>query len=478
MPVPYASSPYAIAITHSTGSLFDVTSECLRLSYSRTLADPFTQLRADEGVFEFANDAGTFSPTVNSAIAVGNLISLKYINVFSGNTELNAYSGRIKSITMNPRLGQRTTVIEALTDVDRLSRTFVDTPLLSELPVSSLFSEVMSRTTVASYTSDLILDMVDFAWFDNRNVVGILNQIVRSGYYTLHVDGAGTVRLRSRYYESLAAAVGSISVMQELNYAVTGEAIINKITARALPIKQSTDLATVAFLPQTVPIPASGHTGFWVSFLDPRNLEATPVGSIEALVAGTDYYASANADGSGADYTSTLSINMGVFGASAVASIFNGQGNDAWLRFQIRGYPVLRGAPLSVRHESTSSQNLYGLYEASFDDLMIKNYDFLKDLTQAIIGDRSVPRRNLSVSLINEQPLIWHVDVGDLLTVTNEFSQITGAWSVRALHHDLSLGRGEEHRVTFELREPANNNWLILDHNPYGEMDAARVLAP
>lgn len=500
MPNPFSGNPYEFTIfaaSHanvSSGALFTTCSDCIRFSYSRSLADPFAQLRSDEALFEFAifdneenvvNPGGSgsgYMPEQNpGAIEIGNRIRITYTNVFSGNQVINAYSGRIKSISANPKLGARTAVYEALTDVDRLSRTFIDTPLLVNLPVNSLFANVMSRTTaISSYSSDPILDMVDFASFNNQNVVGILNQIVRSGYYTAHVDGAGTVKLRSRYYESLASPVASLDAMSDLDYQFTGESIINRVTVRAQPVKQETNVATLAFINQPISLPASGAASFILGFVDPRNAAAmTMAGSTVALVSGTDYAAFANQDGTGSNLTATLSVAVTTFGESAVASLFNGTGQQAWLTtFQIRGYPLLRASPLSVRYESNSSFLKYGLYEASFNDMLIANHEFLADIARSLVDDRANPRRKLQLDLVNEFPLSWTLDVGDLLAIRNDFLGVTGLWSVRSMKHDVTLGRGVEHRLSIELREPSNNQWLILDHDPFGHMDAARILAP
>jgi hypothetical protein len=481
---PYSTNPYLIAITTQAGSVYNVTSDCTRLSYSRTLTDLFSPLRADEGIFEFLSADGMFTPNnVVNPIEVGQLISLKYIDVFSGDNVIHAYSGRIKTIAGGVAFGARHLwTIEALTDVDKLSRTFVDTPLLVNMPVSSLFTEVMTRTSIASYACDQIFDRVDYVSYDNKNVVGILNQIVKSGNYTLHADGAGTVRLRTRYYESTAADVGVVSAMHDLTQLVTGESIVNRVTVRSQPAKQLTDISTVAFLGRAISVSSGGSTGFHVSFMDPRNLSPTLVGSTIALVSGTDYAAFANSDGTGSNLTATLSVSMTSFGASAVASIFNGAGVDAWVtKFQVRGYPLLKGAPISYRYESASSQIAHGLYEASYDDMLITDFAFLQNIAQYIIGERSRPRSVFHLDLVNEQPLIWRLDVGDLLAVENIYALGTfSSMSIRSMRHEINMGRGEEHRVSYELRDPSSDVtlWLILDHDPFGEIDSDRILGP
>jgi len=472
-----ADPVYAFAVELAVGSLTQLQSHCLRASYSRTIADALTQLAPDEALFEMANDVGSYSPLLNAGLQIGRQVQLTATH---GGSSFNLYSGRVKRILTNPTLGSRATVIEALSDVDRLQKKRLDTGIFAGMNAASLFTEIMTRSDIGSYSADALFDTVDFAWYRDRNAANALDQLVQSGYYQLFGDGAGTMKLKSRYFSAFATSVDTLDVQaREMNYSLSDGGVINRSVVRALPRKQSSDVSTLAYLANPLVIPASGHVGFFVTFLDPRDF-ATPtaVGSIITLVASQDYYAAQNSDGTGTNFTSALSLNMAVFGASAVASIFNANSADVYLtRFQARGYPILAGTELMVKFEDGSSQNAYGLRELAFEENLITNYSYMRDLSTVIVGDRKEPRDGFQLTMVNEFPNVLRYEVGDALSLINSLTGVNSTWSIRRMSHEVSLARGLEHTARFDFDRLAPRPWLILDHATYGKLDGTRQLA-
>ena len=468
---------YALALELTVASLTQLTSYCVRAAYGRSIADAFNPLVADEALFELVNDVGSFSPLLNSGLLLGRQVQFTATH---GGSSFNLYAGRVKRIATRPTLGERTTVIEALTDVDRIAKKHLDTGIFTAINAGSLFTEIATLTAIASYAADALSDTVDFAWYRDRNAANALDQLVQSGYYQLYGDGAGTLRLKSRYFAVFATSVDTLDVQaRDMNYALTDDGVTNKAVIRAVPRAQSTVIATLSYLANPVVMAASGHIGFFVTFLDPRDF-ATPtaVGSIITLVASTDFYAAQNSDGTGTNFTSALSLNMAVFGASAVASIFNANSADVYLtRFQVRGYPVLAGAELAVKFDDTSSQNAYGLREAAFDENLITSYPYLRDLASTIVGDRKEPRDQFEVSLSNEFPNVLQYEVGDVLSVINSLTGVNSSWTVRRMQHEISMSRGLEHVANYTLDRFSPRPWLVLDHATYGKLDSGRQLA-
>ena len=468
---------YALKLELAVGSLTDITSYCQRLSYSRSIADAFTPLSTDEALFEMTNDVGSFSPLRNAGMILGRQVKLSATH---GGSEYALYAGRVKRFASRPLLGERTTVIEALTDVDRLSKTRLDTGMLVAVNAGSLFTEIMTRCSLASYAAQALTDNVAFAWYKDRNAANALEQLVRSGYYQFFQDGAGTMQLKARFFPLLSTAVDTlVEEARDFNYTLSDLGVVNKAVLRAVPRQQSTDIATLAYLAQPVTIPASGHVGFFVTFVDPRDsFTETPVGSIVAQVASTDYYAAANSDGTGTNFTSALSLNTAIFGSAMVTSIFNANSADVYLsRFQVRGYPILAGTELVVKQDDSSSQTVFGLREASFDDNLIADYAYLRDLSSTIIGDRKEPRDQFQVTRANEFPAMLSYDVGALLASVNAQTGVPSVWAIRRMSHDVSLARGLEHTGRYELDRATPRPWLILDHPTYGLLDSGRQLA-
>lgn len=466
---------YALSIELAVGSLTDVTSFCERASFSRSVGDIFTNFAPDPATFELSNDVGSFSPILQSGLIPGRRIKLEA--TYSGSS-FALYSGRIKNLATRPVLGERTTVIEATTEVDRMNRTLLNTGIFTSINAGSLFTEIMSRTNVQSFVADALSDTVDFAWYQDRNAVNAVEQLVRSGYYQAFTDGAGTINLRGRYFGVLGTNVSTITDAFDLNYSLSDDRVINRAKVSANPREQISTVSTIAYVAQPITIPASSAVGFFVSFLDPRDPgTTTPVGSIVTPVSSTDFYAAANIDGTGSNYTSTLSVSVTAFGESAVCSLFNGTGAIAYVtRFQIRGYPILKGAAYKPQFDDSSSQNVYGLMELSIDESLITDLTYLKDFTTMLVNERKNPRASVAMTRINEFPDVLEHEVGDVLSIINSVSGINSHWAIRSVDHQIDMGEGLSHRVSYDLEGYTERQWLVLDHPEFGKLDNNRQL--
>ena len=468
---------YTLAAELAVGSMTQLQSLCLRASYSREISNIFNSPGPDPALFELSNEVGSMSPLLNSGLVPGRRIELTATH---GGSAFNLYAGRIKKFSTRPMLGERTTVIEAVTDVDRLNRTILSTGIFAGINAGSLFTEIMSRSGVQSFTSDTLNDSVDFAWYNDRGAIGAIEELIRSGYYQMYVDGSGTFKMRNRYFGAFSSAVDSLSSgLLDLNYSLSDNQIINSVRAQATPRKQQTSISTLAFLAQPIAIAASGHLSFFASYADPRDgITPTPVGSAITPVASQDYYASANADGTGTDHTSTLSLAFVSFGGAAVASLFNGAGNSVYLsRFQVRGYPILSGAPISVKDEDATSQAQYGISDFQLSDLLITDQNYLRDLVATLITERADPRDSVEVVMKNEFPQVVQYQVGDLLAVVNSLTGVNSSWSIRNMRHEISLTSGLEHTMVLGLEKFTPVPYLVLDDASFGKLDDGRQLA-
>lgn len=470
-----ANPVYALAIELAVGSLTDVTSYCERASFTRAIGDIFTGVRPDDASFELSNDVGSFSPMLQSGLIPGRRIS--FAATYSNST-YPLYAGRIKNLATRPVLGERTTVINAVTEVDRMTRTLLNTGIFTDINAGSLFTEIMSRSSVQSFSVDALSDTVDFAWYRDRNAANAVEQLLRSGYYQFITDGAGTLSLRGRYFGALGTPVNTVTEALDLNYQLSDSRVINRVKVSATPRKQISDVSTVAYVAQTVVIPASSTIGFFVSFIDPRNPgEGTPVGSIVTPVASQDYYAAQNEDGTGSNFTSNVSLTITAFGESAVCSLFNGGGSDAYLtRFQIRGYPILSGANYRPQFDDSSSQAVYGLMELAVEDSLITDLSYLRDFTTLLVNERKAPRSGVTLAKMNEFPSVLADDVGDVLAIINSVTGINSQWAIRRVDHDINMREGLAHQVTYELEGYTERQWLVLDHAQFGKLDSGRQL--
>jgi hypothetical protein len=473
-----AEPVYTFALELATGSLTNVTSRLERADWSNGIVDMLRPPAVGRGLFELANWDGELSPANNSELYPGRKVQLKAVS--SVGSEFTLFTGRVTDITFTSEIGKRTAIIEAVDDWDRIKRLTYTTSLFLGTKVTSLFTELMSLSNVASFAADAdISDTVGFAWYRDRDAANALFEIVQSGNYQLQVDGAGTYRLRGRYWQQFATAVGTYSEQgMSRRYGLSEESILNRVKYNARPRQLTTSPKTIAFISEAMTIPASQSIGFWLTYQDPDEPSVeVPVSSHVAQVASADYYAAAESTGSGTNLTSGISVSITKFAATAVATITNNNAEQAYLtRFQLIGYPIRQTATVGARADVTSSQTKYGLRELVIDNPAIQDRGFLNDLSRVVALERKDGRAQLRYNLINEFPDILSNGPGDILAIVDDFSGYTGAWRVRTANHELNLLEGTQHRVTYDMESFATSPWFVLDHNEFGVLDNERIL--
>lgn len=385
-------------------------------------------------------------------------ISQSYDLVSLPSSTYPQFFGRVKDIFVDAALPQRTTVLECQNEAELLSRTLLRTGILAGLQTNSLFSEIATRTGVRSFSASGMYDRVDFAWYQDDGALGAVNRLIESGFYEGFIDGAGTLTMRDRYGGGVAPSQvrSYANEFLALTHRTSIDGLANYFRVSGTPYRQETSVATLAYLAQPIPIPPLGYSGLWISYQDPRQLAvATPVGSIISLVASQDYYVSANSDGTGTDFTAQVSLSMTGFAEAAVASLYSAVNSTTVFltRFQVRGYPILAGAELSVAQEDATSQSSYGLVQREVDRVLAPSYSHMSDYAGSLVRQQSMPQNVVQGELKNLFPDILDLELGDPLAIQNSFTGINSYWYVRGVSHEISLAHGIEHTARYELEE-------------------------
>lgn len=473
-----ADPVFYVGLEIAAGSLTNVCSHVTRFSFERAIANISSPLRPEPATIELDND-GEYAPRVGAPDLVPGRI-VQITATYAGSS-YPLFFGRLSRINVVPRKGLRQiTVLEAVSDADRLARTMLTTELFTQIKASSLFAEIMTRADVNSFATNTsrVTDTIPYASYRDLPALDAAQQLIESGYYQMFIDGAGTVQLKSRYFGADSAALAIRDEFFDMSYTLDPEMIVNDLKINTIPRNPVSAVNTVAILGGTVTIPGSGYGGFWLTFQDPGNgNEVAPVSSIVTPVGSTDYFVSTLSGGGGVDRTSTISLNMTMYGSTAVVSLFNGSPDTVYLsRFQLRGYP-LRGYPTGFSYSSNSSQLTYGVRGMEIANALIQNYTFLRDLCRAIVEDRGSPEEMTTATLVNDWPLILDAEVGDVLTLVNTATGVNSAWTIQNMQHEIDLSSGVRHEVKYGTNLFGRKPWLILDHATAGKLDNGRILA-
>jgi hypothetical protein len=199
---------------------------------------------------------------------------------------------------------------------------------------------------------------------------------------------------------------------------------------------------------------------------------------VHSPVSSQDYYASTNSAGTGSDLTANLSLSIATFAETAVVSIFNGSGTQAFLtRFQFRGYPVREVPGIGFKADVSSSQTAYGKKGIEITNALIQSHPFMRDLANAIVIDRSDPQEEVEATLVNKWPSLLSLETGQVIDLVNSLTGVNSSWTITSMEHDISMIDGLRHEARYVLDAFSARPYFVLDHATFGKLDGTRILA-
>ena len=470
---------YTLGVEFVSGSYTNLTSRCLQGQVERQLATLFEPPREGHAMFTLVNEDGWFSPQNSASPYYPNVVPGKNVKLEATHSSSTyaLFKGRVVNYQLSPALGERTALLEAADSINKLVNTFVTTSLYTNTNPQSLFTALMSEARVNSFATDTIRDSVLYAWYHDEAVVGAMAQLTEFGSYRLYEDGAGTIRLKDRTWNQGASSVATYAAdgtgFDTLDLSFSQDSVINKAKVEGQPRKQSTTVNTVAWLQEVLVVPSSGHLGFWLNYVDPDEPPiSAPAVNLVAPVSSTDWKLGSSSGSLLADLTGTGSLNITLFGESAVCSLFNGTGAPAFVnQFQIRGNSVQAQPAVAAEMVSDSSQTVYGKREFTLTNDLMHNYLFLNTYADFIVTTRKEPLSKVGFSLKNEWPDVLAREVGDIVSLVESVSAINSQWMITGVSHDIALSGGLEHALTCTVEPHPDYQWLVLDDPVRGKLD-------
>lgn len=450
------------------------------IRFDRRIATLFERMTTGKADVLLVNDQQDYTPEAivgSNSLKIGQVLAIKAVT--HQDSVYSLFSGLIDRYSLRPALEARETLVQA-SDRSVLLRRTINMGLEVDTKISSLVSNVLSASGVNSEYWDVsgVVDDVSFAFFDQQSAGDAINEVIRAGAFFSYVSGAGRFTFRDRNFDFALDADASYTEFSKLNYALSDERILNDVRVSGQPRKAS-DVSTVAWLEDTVTLPASGGTvSFFLEFLDPDTLERqTPVNSLVTPVSSSDYLAFANSDGTGTILNSQLAVAVTPFAMTAFSTITNNGGVDAFLsKYQLRGIPLKKLPSFTARTQNTSSQNVYDVKAFDLENDLIPTVLKATDYSNYLTSRWKDPRAEISIGLVNEWPDLLQRELLDRLTVINSVTRVGSDFLVSGLEHTIVFDAGVQHQVEFDLLLSDLQNYLILDDATRGKLDGINLL--
>ena len=272
----------------------------------------------------------------------------------------------------------------------------------------------------AQYTFEVGLHIVNFGYFENRNVWPVMGELSIAERGRIFFDRYGILRFWNRDHLHNQTSVVTLTQndwILDLDYSIAEHDIKNYVTVQAKP-RASAGIQVVwsngdvqyldAYSDTLILIPANASQGAWLELEDPCSTFITPV-------SGTDFIANSEQDGSGIDLTNNIFVNQFInYGDSVYVNVVNIGSIDAYLiKFQIRGNPAQVLNYIQVNVQDTTSISLYGKQDETIENNFIQDEGSATEIAYEELWRRQDAVNNFDINIMG----IPYLLCGDLVSV-------------------------------------------------------------
>lgn len=456
--------------------------------------------------------AGYYSPghaNVRSGFKHGIKVRLK-IDAGGGVTRY-VFNGRITSIIPSPgSTGSGETLCIAtdwLGEIASLSG--FDLALAEDQTSDQLVVDVVdlvaSPPAITDY--DTGLDTLPFAFDDlagETSAISVIQAICQSGLDRLYLRGdtthGETLTFENRHARLLASSAATLTE-SDFRYGSDSflvpnaiERVFNDIEVEVVPREVDTGASTVLVsFDSSIEVGPSLTETRWADYTDPNN-EAEFVGgkNIVTPVASTDYTAWANDDGSGVNFTSSVTIVATSYGSRVRLDITNSETEDTvYVKgpgtdppapgMQVRGDGLYRYAPILIRESDAQSIDTYSRRQLSSPIRMRYQDDqnIGRGIAQQILGmykdvDTVPTRVALNTGDVAILQSYLPRDIGDIVTISETQTGVSSKECViHAVEYEIRDGVV---LIWWTLAEHDSTSYFVLDDATLGKLDTGGVL--
>lgn len=286
---------------------------------------------------------------------------------------------------------------------------------------------------------DIGLQYIPVAWWGGNSALYEIKIACESESARFYSDEQGILRFENRQHYNVNSQYKSsvwlfnFNNQIDLKYLGKPSDIINKVVIKLKPRKIQSEKTIWQY--GFTPLIEGGETKtIWADFTDPVPTTST---GLVTPVATTDYTAHDNEDGSGTVRTADLSITITKFSTSAKLEIENTSGTDLYLTFlKLRGTPAEESDESRIIYEDTDSIAKYDVQLFEIENKYMADEGYAQTLAEQLVEWYKSPIRRL----ILKNRAVPQLQVGDMITVTNEYTGINYLMRITRLKEQLSDG--------------------------------------
>jgi hypothetical protein len=349
--------------------------------------------------------------------------------------------------------------------------------------VEAVIAALPASAAPLALDNDAGLDTYVYA-FDaigsGAKAMAILNDIAISSLGYIYPTANGHLRYENRQQRTLKTPVYNLDeTMDALVVPTDLSTVYNRVRATAHP--KTVDSAATTLIYQArarVLVPPSGDVEIWGTYTDPTNRNSLIGGTafVTPLVSGTDFTATANADGTGADLTASVTVTATPFASTVKFAIHNGAVTPAYVYVQLRGKGIYDYAPITMQGYSPED---YGDQPLSIDLPFQSDTSVAQDVADYLCATyKDQARQVSSVGLpCDTDELLMQAltrEIGDIISASERVTGLQGTLlAIHGVHGSLTAG-GQMHMTWNVTPHAASQVWL-LDDAVYSILDSTTV---
>jgi hypothetical protein len=351
------------------------------------------------------------------------------------------------------------------------ARVAVTTGIAPETAIGAVLN-YMNWPTRWGRNLDTTGDVIPYYWANgNKLALSEIQDIAQSFFGWFFADNQG----RARFIKRTAISASVADYTQEQCLKDMGNATLydnyRNVTRMKIHPRLLSTLTTLYQLQGNKPVIHPGSTNkeeIWGNYT--YNNSASPATSVVTPVAGlaNDYAFNSLADGSGTDYTSSVTVTFTDLGDTCKFMIANNAGVDVYcIKLQVRGYAV---------HEQNSSDLTYPVdvttitnqRELKVDLLWLQDINIARDLAN-VVGFFIASLHPTPVIQIEGRPDIqFTADLFDIVTATAPALGIGGiSFRVSGISHKTLVDTCQSVRTTIYLEPYISGSsfwiWPVTD---------------
>lgn len=447
------------------------------------------------GTFSSGGVLGYYSPhhaSVRAGWAVGIGCRVRITDPATS-TVYTRFIGRIDRIDPVPgRYRERVVHVQAVDWMDEAARWSL-TPDIGEQVnrtwdsvLTAILAEMPSQPTATDFDegAESWPYALDTSPNAKQKALSEFQKLANSEAGLIYQTADGTLRAEGRHARmTSASSVWTLAEtdVQDLELPSSRDDIINTVRVTVHPRTVDSAPSTVVYQQANVIPIAAGATQFLMgNYSDPMSGDAIGATEIQPLIAGEDYAANLNGDGTSTDVTSDFTITVTAGPSGARFEVLNGHAAAAYLTLlRLRGKGIYDHQPLACEATDATSIAAYGELVADFDmpyqasqgvgqgaaDHYLNQF---KDPLQQARRIRVVGRTTALLTQMLTR------DISDKLTLSETVTGVNGDYYINGI--ECVRLPGGQLQATYTIAPDLDiATYFILDSSA---LDGADILAP